>query len=317
MRLSKVLIIIFFCILLNGTQFPSADPSQGIQKRDFFPDIIRKRFPVSPPAPQAPDLSSEQESAAPDAAVPDAENGINTGVVIDPDYAGGGAENPENVENIENVESLGNEENVENLNGAEAEPVQEVDSLSVPEMREESTDEQCLGKFLITYYWIADESEQRFIGKPKDFTIMDLKGNPLAYVCGEYLRHLNMQGTGRLADGRVVNYADRVDGQIRFTLTKLRYGVGAMGVPLVPFRSIAVDRNLVKLGSTVRIPAAEGIPLPNGKIHDGIFYAVDVGSGVKGHHVDFFLGEARNRKIFEQNGIVSGNRVEVYLPSDM
>jgi 3D (Asp-Asp-Asp) domain-containing protein len=169
-----------------------------------------------------------------------------------------------------------------------------------------------LGDFLVTFYWIADESEERFRAQPRDTPLLDGNDNPIAFVCRQYLKTLNMQGTGRLADGRMVNYHDCVDGNIRYAVVDAPYGIGAMGVPLIPFRSVAVDRRRIPLGSLLYIPAARGILLPGGEVHDGVFFATDVGSAITGYHLDFFLGEAHLRPIFERSTIRSGGRVEVF-----
>ncbi|MFN8614078.1 MAG: 3D domain-containing protein, partial [Vulcanimicrobiota bacterium] len=62
----------------------------------------------------------------------------------------------------------------------------------------------------------------------------------------------------------------------------------------VPFRSIAVDRDVIPIGTLVYVPAARGvaISLPSGTQvhHDGYFFACDVGGDIIGRHIDVFLG---------------------------
>ncbi|MBF2027799.1 MAG: hypothetical protein IGS48_13720 [Oscillatoriales cyanobacterium C42_A2020_001] len=80
----------------------------------------------------------------------------------------------------------------------------------------------------------------------------------------------------------------------RFTVSPTLYGEGTRKYKLVPYRTIAVDRSQIPLGSVLYIPAARGqlITLPSGDrvYHDGFFYAADVGSGIQGNHIDVFLG---------------------------
>ena len=85
--------------------------------------------------------------------------------------------------------------------------------------------------------------------------------------------------------------------RVRFKPSNTPYGEGANGNQLVPYRTIAVDRSLIPIGSVVYIPAARGVTvtLPSGDraVHDGYFYAGDVGSAIKGNHIDVFLGIAK------------------------
>lgn len=82
----------------------------------------------------------------------------------------------------------------------------------------------------------------------------------------------------------------------RFVVATAPYGYGTNGFQLVPFRTIAVDRTRIPIGSVVYIPQARGITvtLPSGEsfVHDGYFYAADVGSAIRGNHIDVFVGTA-------------------------
>ena len=72
------------------------------------------------------------------------------------------------------------------------------------------------------------------------------------------------------------------------------YGDGTDGFILLPYRSIAVDTNLMPLGTVIYIPSARGveITLPSGQsvTHDGYFFAADIGSAIQGNKIDTFLG---------------------------
>lgn len=84
----------------------------------------------------------------------------------------------------------------------------------------------------------------------------------------------------------------------RFMVAKGAFGDGAGGFILVPYRTIAVDRDLIPLGSVIYIPAARGksFTLPSGKTatHDGYFFAADVGGAIDDNHIDMFLGIDNN-----------------------
>jgi 3D (Asp-Asp-Asp) domain-containing protein len=86
-------------------------------------------------------------------------------------------------------------------------------------------------------------------------------------------------------------------GGTRFKVAKGPFGDGVKNYMLVPFRTIAVDRNVIPYGSLVYIPAAKGtqIKLPDGRnvLHDGYFFAGDTGSAIKENHIDVFIGVAK------------------------
>lgn len=86
--------------------------------------------------------------------------------------------------------------------------------------------------------------------------------------------------------------------RVRFTPREGPYGYGSHPFRVVPYRTIAVDRHVIPLGSVVFIPAARGqaITLPSGyqAVHDGFFFAADTGGAVRGNHIDVFVGNAEH-----------------------
>lgn len=72
------------------------------------------------------------------------------------------------------------------------------------------------------------------------------------------------------------------------------YGNGVKNYSLVPYRTIAVDKEFIPYGTVIYIPKAKGkqIYLPNGKTvtHDGYFFAGDTGGAIKKNHIDIFTG---------------------------
>ncbi len=94
--------------------------------------------------------------------------------------------------------------------------------------------------------------------------------------------------------------------RVRFAPREGPYGYGAHPFQVVPYRTIAVDRRVIPIGSVVFIPAARGqaITLPSGyqAVHDGFFFAADTGGAVRGNHIDVFVGNAeRNPFTFVQS----------------
>lgn len=84
--------------------------------------------------------------------------------------------------------------------------------------------------------------------------------------------------------------------RVRFRRSNTLYGEGVGGNSLVPYRTIAVDRTRIPIGSVVYIPDARGtlVTLPSGQqaVHDGYFYAADVGAAIKNNQIDVFIGVA-------------------------
>lgn len=112
--------------------------------------------------------------------------------------------------------------------------------------------------------------------------------------------------------------ADKVS-RVRFTPTAGKYGRGAKGVELVPYRTIAVDPNLIPFGSVLYVPQARGqiITLPSGQrvVHDGYFYAADTGSAIVDNHIDIFLG-TNSQNPFPFVTSKSDGEFEAYLVED-
>ena len=53
---------------------------------------------------------------------------------------------------------------------------------------------------------------------------------------------------------------------------------------------MAVDPAIVSRRSIVFIKETVGMPLPGGGVHDGYWYASDVGGAIKGQRIDLFTG---------------------------
>jgi hypothetical protein len=112
---------------------------------------------------------------------------------------------------------------------------------------------------------------------------------PERYACS-----LKLEGSGLLRDGRVVNY----DSSCKFgygtcfqqlDIVEYPFGRGAGQRPLIPFKSVAVDPRVIRLGEPLYIPEFDGLMLPDGSIHDGCVRADDTGGGIKGKKLDFFV----------------------------
>ncbi len=176
-----------------------------------------------------------------------------------------------------------------------------------------------LGPLFPTFYQIADE--RLYPGDPaRATTLLDNQGQPIADVSKEYRRALLRQGTGMIADGRVLNVGSKHRSGRRFiVLPKGSYGLGTSGYHLYPYRSVAVDfdylcdrlgdADLCRPGNTgvrdrqisranrkalagmlLYLPRLAGVVLDDGAVHDGFVCAVDVGGGIKLDRIDIFVG---------------------------
>lgn len=165
-----------------------------------------------------------------------------------------------------------------------------------------------LGNLFPTFYNIADET---FHPGPKTNPLYEAgSGKLIARVSKSFHDDLDMEGTGTLLDGRVLNVANRVNGAWDYkVLPRGAFGVGILGHNLHPYRSVAVDfvhlckqsnldfcqlsENEIKrrmIGSLLYIPRLRGIELPNGLTHDGYVCAQDVGGAIELDRIDLFVG---------------------------
>jgi 3D (Asp-Asp-Asp) domain-containing protein len=172
------------------------------------------------------------------------------------------------------------------------------------------------GTWQLTQYWIAAESP--VAGDRRAVPVRDRHGRVLAQACESFASCLCMEGTGRTWDGRLLNWDARVEGRACFTEVDTNlfpYGVGVQGYALVPYRSLAVDSRYIPIGHVVEIPALQGLPLPDGAVHDGCFVAVDGGGAINGHHIDLFLPSIEAwRRLGRGNFLPSRVTVEVDAP---
>lgn len=109
-------------------------------------------------------------------------------------------------------------------------------------------------------------------------------------------------------------------GRTKFRLAKGSYGDGIRNYILVPYRTIATDRNVIPPGTVLYIPDARGavITLPDGQIitHDGYFFAGDTGGAIKGNHIDVFIGKHNHSSFFPWVGNQSSKTFLAYVVQD-
>jgi 3D (Asp-Asp-Asp) domain-containing protein len=118
-------------------------------------------------------------------------------------------------------------------------------------------------------------------GKATAYVFVDAKG-PEQASCDQWL--------GSLSDG--IKNATR---RARFMKVNHPLGCGVRNHPLVPFRTIAVDPDMIPLDSVVFVPELRGRAFEyegSTFVHDGYLFAGDRGGAIKGRHIDVFLNES-------------------------
>jgi 3D (Asp-Asp-Asp) domain-containing protein len=110
------------------------------------------------------------------------------------------------------------------------------------------------------------------------YVFVDSKG-PEQANCDEYL--------GKLSEG--VKNATR---RARFMKVNHALGCGVRNIPLTPFRTIAVDTDIIPIGSVIYVPELRGRTFEHeGRVlvHDGYLFAGDRGGAIHGKHIDVFM----------------------------
>jgi 3D (Asp-Asp-Asp) domain-containing protein len=168
-----------------------------------------------------------------------------------------------------------------------------------------------IGQFSITFYYVIGEDEIVPKAKPandNETELASISGDQvslyeagscqeIASVSHEFASQLAIQGTGKLKDGRVLNIWGRCkcDRTPCFKVTENQWGTAGSNHPLQPFRTVAVDPKVVKLGSLLYVPLLEGRTMPGrapwgGFVHDGCVVADDTGGHIGGNRLDLFVG---------------------------
>jgi 3D (Asp-Asp-Asp) domain-containing protein len=172
-----------------------------------------------------------------------------------------------------------------------------------------------LGSFQQTYYWLVLEEECS--GGP-DVDIYDQNGDVLAVVSTDFACKLGLEGSGRLVDGRVINYWGSGGSCVNVTVCTapwypsqncyseldavlFPWGKGVRGRALTPYKSIATDPFVIPFGTIVYLPAWDGYVLPDSSVHNGCVRSDDTGGAIIGDHIDFFSGSEADYQIFRQH----------------
>ena len=151
-------------------------------------------------------------------------------------------------------------------------------------------------KFQLTYYVVS----QRPSNDPAEVDLYDCDGNWLTGASQSWSDDADMQGTAMFKGSNGSMQTINTSTGCWLTLPySQRWGLGvenpATGnaFELRPFRSIAVDPSVLKVGKWYYVKELDGVKLPSpaaGTTHDGCVRAMDVGPAINGRHIDFFSG---------------------------
>jgi 3D (Asp-Asp-Asp) domain-containing protein len=164
-----------------------------------------------------------------------------------------------------------------------------------------------------THYYVV--LEKLYAEEPKDAALLDMKGQVLAQVSKRFKAHSDIEGTARLIDGRVLNYAGVINKEIRWLVTQAPFGLGVRNCELEPFRTVAIDPKVVPLGTLIKIHETVGMKLPDGQVHDGYWHAYDVGGAIKKDRIDLFVGDGDRGDVLRAHKIRSLQALTIEIVS--
>ena len=160
------------------------------------------------------------------------------------------------------------------------------------------------GRFKVTFYWVVEEEDYP---ASSAVPLYDKRGNLVGRFCRQFVNDFKREAAARLKDGRCISYLKQAN---RVMVDTVFHGIN--GHTLAEMRSIAVDPRVIPIGARVYVPQAERVVV-NGVPLSGIFRAQDIGSAVKGKHIDVFVGSRENIDAFSSSGLKSLSSVDVYI----
>ncbi|KAI9364166.1 hypothetical protein BD770DRAFT_424390 [Pilaira anomala] len=153
----------------------------------------------------------------------------------------------------------------------------------------------CYKKVRITQYWIPKEGDVDMkndgtkvtLNGSKNKSLKTDNGKTIAKVSKNTYEKFQMEGTGLLKNGVMVNLDSGYDSFMKINRKKTPYGLGSNSNGLQPWVSVAA--NDIKKGTTLYIKQLNGLKLPDGKVHNGCVRVDDEGWSLSGCQIDFFV----------------------------
>ncbi|KAI8331338.1 hypothetical protein BC941DRAFT_438898 [Chlamydoabsidia padenii] len=154
----------------------------------------------------------------------------------------------------------------------------------------------CYKHATLTQYWIPKQGDKDMLnnGKvvtlkgPKTKALKTKKGKTIAKVSKTTYEKFQMEGTGLLENGIMVNLDSGKNTFVEVNRKKTPYGLGSDDDnALEPWVSVA--SNDLKIGTTLYIKELDGLKLPDGKKHNGCVRVDDEGWSFDGCQLDFYV----------------------------
>jgi 3D (Asp-Asp-Asp) domain-containing protein len=124
--------------------------------------------------------------------------------------------------------------------------------------------------------WVHNGKE-----KPTAYMFVDARG-PEQVVCDKYFGELSTRIKSATRRARFVEFHHPQACDVRV-------------IPLMAFRTIAVDREKIKMGTVMYVPKLRGKTFWNAGeffTHDGYVIASDTGGAIEDNHIDMFVADA-------------------------
>ncbi|CDH59144.1 hypothetical protein RO3G_14128 [Lichtheimia corymbifera JMRC:FSU:9682] len=152
-------------------------------------------------------------------------------------------------------------------------------ALAAPVQQEKRGLKSCYKHAKLTQYWIPKEGDKDMTNDGDSVTLSGSKtkklktksGKTIAKVSKTTYDKFQMEGTGLLKSGIMVNLDEGKDKFMEVDRKKDPYGIGSDDdIALDPWVSVA--SNDLKRGTTLYVKDLDGLKLPDGKKHNGCWY---------------------------------------------
>ncbi|KAI9498658.1 hypothetical protein BDB00DRAFT_754716 [Zychaea mexicana] len=169
-------------------------------------------------------------------------------------------------------------------------------TTAAPVTQEKRGLKSCYKHATLTQYWIPKEGDKDedndghsvSLTGPKTKTLKTSSGKKIAKVSKTTYEKFQMEGTGLLKNGEMVNLDDSKDDFMEVNRKKDPFGIGEDDdVALEPWVSVA--SNDLDRGTTLYIKDLDGVKLPDGKTHNGCVRVDDEGWSFDDCQLDFFV----------------------------